>query len=383
MSESSNRPVPLAFGGLIAMAAALGIGRFVYTPILPAMTEALGLSNAQAGLIASANLLGYLIGALLAAMPRLPGSRRAWLLASLAVSAATTGGMGLTSSMGPFLVLRFIGGAASAFVLVLASAMVLDGLAVARRTDLAPVHFAGVGVGIAVSALAVSALIAIDAEWRTLWYAPGVLALAALAVVAWLIPNEPRPLQPPAEAQREPWPRGLGSLICAYGLFGFGYVITATFLVAIVRTSPAIRPAEPLVWLVVGLTALPSVAVWAKISARFGVPLTFCAACLAEAVGVAASVLWPSIAGILFASALLGGTFMGLTALGLARARRFAPANPRPLLARMTAAFGLGQIIGPSLAGYLFELTGGFTVPSIMAAGALVAAAGIVLRIPL
>jgi hypothetical protein len=113
------------------------------------------------------------------------------------------------------------------------------------------------------------------------------------------------------------------------------------------------------------------------------VPRTFCAACLAEAVGVAASVLWPSVPGILFASALLGGTFMGLTALGLARARQFAPTNPRPLLARMTAAFGLGQIIGPSLAGYLFGLTGGFATPSFLAAGALVAAAGIVLRIPL
>src|ERR1700760_4693718 len=103
VSEPTNRPLSLAFGGLIAMAAALGIGRFVYTPILPAMTEALGLSNAQAGLIASANLLGYLIGALLAATPTLPGSRRAWLLGSLAVSAFTTGAMGLASSMTVFL----------------------------------------------------------------------------------------------------------------------------------------------------------------------------------------------------------------------------------------------------------------------------------------
>src|ERR1700744_1522626 len=132
MPEPANRPLPLAFGGLIAMAAALGIGRFVYTPILPAMTEALGLSNAQAGLIASANLLGYLVGALLAASPTLPGSSRAWLMGSLAVSACTTGAMGLASSLPAFLALRFVGGAASAFVLVLASALVLDGLAIAR-----------------------------------------------------------------------------------------------------------------------------------------------------------------------------------------------------------------------------------------------------------
>jgi predicted MFS family arabinose efflux permease len=383
MSEPANRPVPLAVGGLIALAAALGIGRFVYTPILPAMAEALGLSNAQAGLIASANLLGYLIGALLAAMPSLPGSRRGWLLGSLAVSAATTGAMGLASSMAAFLALRFVGGAASAFVLVLASAAVMDGLASARRPHLGPVHFAGVGAGIAISALAVSALIATGSDWRMLWYAPGVLALAALAAVAWLIPYQPHRYHRPAGGHRAKRPHGLGALICAYGLFGFGYVITATFLVAIVRGAPALRPAEPLVWLVVGVTGVPSVALWAKASSRYGVPRTFCAACLLEAVGVAASVLWPSSTGILVAAALLGGTFMGLTALGLARARQFAPTNPRPVLAQMTAAFGLGQIVGPSLAGYLFGMTGGFAMPSFLAAGALVAAAGIVLRTPL
>ena len=132
-SNRSGSPVALATGGLVALAAALGIGRFVYTPILPVMAEALHLSKSQAGLIASANLLGYLIGALLAATPRLPGSRRFWLLGSLGVSAVTTGTMGLASSMPAFLALRFTGGAASAFVLVLASALVLDRLASAGR----------------------------------------------------------------------------------------------------------------------------------------------------------------------------------------------------------------------------------------------------------
>jgi MFS family permease len=145
--------------------------------------------------------------------------------------------------------------------------------------------------------------------------------------------------------------RGLGAFICAYGLFGFGYIVTATFLVAIVRGSPLIRTAEPLVWLVAGLTAVPSVALWGRAASRLGVSRSFSIACVVEAIGVAASVLWPTVPGVLFAAALVGGTFMGLTALGVAGARQFAPANPRPVLARMTAAFGLGQIVGPSMAG--------------------------------
>jgi predicted MFS family arabinose efflux permease len=381
VSNRSENPVAVAIAGLVALAAALGIGRFVYTPILPVMAETLHLSKSQAGLIASTNLLGYLIGALLVATPRLPGSRRLWLLGSLGVSAVTTGTMGMVSSMPAFLALRFIGGAASAFVLVLASALVLDRLAAVRRSHLAQVHFAGVGTGIAASALIVSGLLAAGCGWRVLWYAVGAVALVALAAVAWLMPSPNEDLRPAGAAdavllQRR---RGLGAFICAYGLFGFGYIVTATFLVAIVRGSPFIRTAEPLVWLVAGLTAAPSVALWGRAASRLGVSRAFSIACVVEAIGVAASVLWPTVTGVLFAAALVGGTFMGLTALGLAGARQFAPSNPRPVLAQMTAAFGLGQIVGPSMAGYLFDVTGGFGLPSLLAAGALIAPA-IILR---
>src|SRR5277367_6319175 len=126
-SIAVSRPteaVQVALGGLIALAAAIGIGRFVYTPILPAMMEALGLSKSAAGLIASANFLGYLLGALLGALPTLRGSRRTWLIGSLLVSALTTAAMGWTQTVATFLALRFIGGGASALVLVLASALV-------------------------------------------------------------------------------------------------------------------------------------------------------------------------------------------------------------------------------------------------------------------
>jgi predicted MFS family arabinose efflux permease len=380
--ESSGSPIALAIGGLVALAAAIGIGRFVYTPILPVMAEALNLSKSNAGLIASANLLGYLIGALLAATPRLPGSRRTWLLGSLGISALTTGAMSLTSSLAVFMTLRFAGGAASAFVLVLSSALVLEQLAIAGKSRLSSIHFAGVGVGIAVSAVIVSSLLATGADWRTLWSAVGLLALAAVGIVAWLVPaRHPTPILPPQSAH-QPRPRGLASLITAYGLFGFGYVITATFLVAIVRGSPQLRPVEPLIWLVVGLTAAPSVTLWSRAATRFGIPRLFSIACVTEAIGVAASVLWPSTAGALFAAALLGGTFMGLTALGLAGARQLVPQNPRPVLAQMTAAFGLGQIIGPVLAGYLSDLTGGFALPSLLAAAALMTAAAITSRLP-
>jgi MFS family permease len=360
---------------MTAMAAAVGISRFVYTPILPVMVAALDLSRTQAGLIASANFLGYLAGALLAGAARLPGSRQHWLVAALLVSAITTAAMGAVDTMAGFLLLRGIGGAASAFVLVLATTLVLEQLALARRLPLSALHFAGVGVGIAISAVVVSACQSGGADWRQLWFVMGAIGLAAAMVVAVLIPAADHWQAAPVHVTRRARRPGIAWLAGAYGLFGFGYVITATFLVAIVRASPRMHGVETLVWLVVGLTAAASVALWTWLGNVLGIRRAYSLACLLEAGGVLASVLLPSTTGALLAATLLGGTFMGLTALGLAQARILATDNPRPVLALMTAGFGVGQVIGPSVAGYLSDQGGSFLAPSLLAAAALGVAA--------
>ncbi|MGI9304826.1 MAG: YbfB/YjiJ family MFS transporter [Gammaproteobacteria bacterium] len=368
------RPLPLAVGGLIALAAAMGIGRFVYTPILPIMQEALELTNGQTGFIASLNFAGYLAGALAAATPILTGSRRSWLLGATALSAVTTGAMAFVSSVAAFALLRFTGGVASAFVLVFSSALVLDRLNAAGRASLSAVHFAGVGTGIALSAIVVSVLHAIGLEWRGLWIASGLASLLAVVAVAYLVPNvdDPQSHQPASGSVLD---RRLMFLVAAYGLFGFGYVITATFLVVIVRTDNETRALEPLVWLIVGLAAMPSVWLWARAGARYGVFPAFALACVVEAVSVAASVLWLSTAGVLLAATLLGGTFMGITALGLVAARNLARGDPRRIIGIMTAAFGLGQIVGPVFAGVVSDATGSFLLPSLTAVAALCIAA--------
>jgi predicted MFS family arabinose efflux permease len=376
-----SRATATALGGLIAMAAAMGIGRFVYTPILPAMMSGLALSKSAAGLIASANFLGYLLGALFAAWPNLPGSRRTWLLGALTISGATTATMGLTHAMAAFLLLRFIGGAASAIVLIYASAIVLEHLAHAGRPSLSTVHFAGVGTGITLSAVLVSALLQTGEQWDALWWSSGLLSLAAAVIVAALLRDASAPPTLNRKPTRATNP-ALLRLIVAYGLFGFGYVITATFLVMIVRSTASIASLEPIIWVIFGLAAVPSVALWAHIATRVGLTTTFAIACIVEAVGVLASVAWPNAAGAFLAAILVGGTFMGLTALGLVRARTLASGDPRRVLAMMTGAFGLGQIIGPSYAGYVADRLGSFMIPSATAVAALLVAAFLVGAIP-
>lgn len=390
MSPSDRSPAAVALGGLFALAAAMGIGRFVYTPILPFMAEGLDLPADDAGLIASANFLGYLAGALAGASRSLPGSPRLWFLGGLFVSALTSAAMAMTECLPLFLLIRFVSGVASAFALVFSASLILDRLTAAGRSGLSALFFAGVGCGIAFSALLVSACAHLGADWRALWLASSASTLVFLAVAAVLVPAEAPAAVTPAEI---PAATAAGSpfasaarirLILAYGLFGFGYVITATFVNTIARTVPALQTTEPYVWFTVGLCAAPSIYVWNRIAARTGVRNAFALACVLESAGVALTVISTSPALFLLGAALLGATFMGITALGLAEARREASpdgaAAIRRMLAVLTASFGVGQVAGPWFAGQLHHLTGSFSASSLAAAAALLVAAVLVAR---
>ncbi len=369
-------PLRFVIGGFIAMAVAIGIGRFVYTPILPPMVTALGLSTFAAGLIASANLAGYLAGAILVASVRL--SPRRWVLGGLLVSAITTGAMGLTRTLTMFLILRAAGGVASAIVLVLACAAVLEALVESNRSELTALLFAGVGAGIVGSALLVSGLRAVGLGWSALWMGSGAMSLF-VALACWkVIPAHTRIRVLTHKSRNAPLGDRFTRLAVAYGLFGFGYINTAIFLVIIVRSHVSTRAIEPIVWVIFGGTAMPSVALWGAVGRRFGIARGFALAALAEALGVLTTLFWRSVVGVSLGSALIGGTFMGLTALGLTYGRELAARNPQRGVALLTSAFGLGQIVGPSCAGALADRLGSLTVPSLMAAAALVASAGLV-----
>jgi MFS family permease len=156
------------------------------------------------------------------------------------------------------------------------------------------------------------------------------------------------------------------------GLFGFGYVITATFLITMARISAAGPMIEFLAWFITGLAAAVCLFVWKPVVTRLGLPATYVAALAVEAVGVLASVMLSPTVAPLVGGLLLGLTFITITAYGLQIGRKLSPKSPRRALAFMTAAFGVGQIAGPLVAGWVAEMTGSFTMPTILGALALV-----------
>lgn len=373
--NASPSPLRLAIAGMVALAVAMGIGRFVYTPILPGMMEELHLTPADAGWIASANYLGYLIGALAAAGNWAHGHERLLAYSSLAASAVLVGIMGFSETIAAFLIIRFLAGLASAFVMVFMSSIVFSHLVAAGRGGLQALHFGGVGLGIAASSALLAVLVTEHAGWPAGWLWSGAISLAGLALVT-LLAGSTGPAN--GVAGREPALPKNGSLtrmIVAYGLFGFGYVVTATFLIAIVRQGGGGRVFEASVWMVAGLAGFPSTWVWQKFAGRTSLYAAYAVSCLVEVIGVTASVVVKGAAGPLIAGVLLGGTFIAVTALGLQAGRQLAPQAPRRIFAVMTAAFGLGQIIGPVAAGLLAQASGNYVAASIMAAAALLASA--------
>ena len=172
-------------------------------------------------------------------------------------------------------------------------------------------------------------------------------------------------------------PSLLKKLIAAYGFFGFGYIVTATFIVAMARRLDHAAIVEPLTWIVFGLIAAPSVLVWQRLAARLGLFRALRLAYGVEAAGVLLAGFAPGQVALVTGGALLGGTFMGITALGLIAARQVAERHQSQAIGWMTASFGLGQLLGPAVAGRLAQMTQGFAAPSVLAAALLLA--GIIL----
>jgi predicted MFS family arabinose efflux permease len=347
-----SSPWGVALSGQLALAVAIGIGRFAFTPILPMMVDDAGLSVAQGGWLASANYLGYFLGAL-AAMAGGIGQRLAIRVGLVAI-AATTLAMGFASSVGAWLALRALPGFASAWVLVNVSAWSLDRLGKAGRGDLAGVVYAGVGVGIVFAGLACMALGQARLGSVDAWLALGLSAIVATGIL-WPIAGGDSPGAVGAAVVRassrdipEFW-----RLVFCQGAFGFGYIIPATFLPVMAKEIVADPLSFGWAWPAFGAAAAASTFVAARLAAVLSNRAIWIGANLAMAAGVLVPLAVPGLTAIAIAALLVGGTFMVTTMVGFQEARRVAGPRARLLIAAMTAAFAAGQIAGPLLVSVL------------------------------
>uniref|UniRef100_UPI0040486622 YbfB/YjiJ family MFS transporter n=1 Tax=Orrella sp. TaxID=1921583 RepID=UPI0040486622 len=389
-SVNDRHQIGVALAGLAGLALAIGIGRFSYTAILPMMQADQGLSLVDGSWLALVNLVGYLIGGLTAARFR----HQPVLCARLAIGLIVVGmaSMAFTDQQWWWTVLRLITGAASAWVMVMLSILCLPELN--TRSALAGWVFSGVGTGVALGGLVCLVLVASNLSSETAWVILALLC-AALGAVVWhrfpnTAPNPNAPIPHPLNTNPTDTINGhnaqagngvdqprLWRLVFCYGLYGFGYILPATYLPAQARVLLQESWLYSLAWPVFGVAAAVSTLLAAALAHRFGRLPTWVGAHVLMAIGVVLPVFFPNLVAIVLAAMAVGGTFVVITLLAMQEAQRHGGQQAPIWMARLTTAFATGQLFGPL---FVMGLGEQLSLSLLLAAGVLLVTAGVLFK---
>lgn len=347
--------------GIFSLLLALGVARFAYTPLLPLMQAQAGLGLAEGGWLAALNYAGYLSGALTASLiSDLVLKDRLYRIGML-LAVLSTLAMGLTTDFTLWAVARFVAGLSSAASMLLGTGLILNWLIRHNQRSELGIHFSGVGLGI-VGCSAAVALMGQWLDWREQWFVLTALAVLLLVpALAWLPPPDRSPLT----ASGQPMPDNppsrlfLRLFMAAYFCAGIGFVVSATFIVAIVDRLPGLAGQGSWSFLAIGLAAAPACIVWDLVARRTGELNALILAAALQVVGILLP-LSGGMAGAIAGALLFGGTFVGLVSLVLCMAGRYYPTRPAKMMGKMTLSYGAAQIVGPAVTGWLAATLGSY-----------------------
>ncbi|MEJ2632284.1 MAG: YbfB/YjiJ family MFS transporter [Acidihalobacter sp.] len=357
-------PIWVVIGLAMGPTVALGLARFAYALLLPPMRAGLGWSYAAAGALNTANAAGYLVGALAAAaFGRRFGDKRVFAV-SLLLTALAVGASGLTAEFSRQLALRFGAGFTGALAFVAGAgltAAAAHGGARSRAPTILGLYFAGGGLGITASALAVPPLLAAFG-WRGGWLALGGLSLLA-TIIAWAaLGRAPRTASAAGKHGHGSWSvRFMVPKLLAYGLFGAGYIAYMTFIIAYLRSAEQFSGFEiSAFWAVLGIAAILAAFAWGPVLGRLKGGWGTTATVGVVTLGAAMPLIYGGIAGAFLSAILFGGSFLAVVAAVSSFGRRVAPPHAwTAVIGALTVAFGIGQSIGPVLSGMLSDGSGG------------------------
>lgn len=360
---------------MVSLGVAMGIGRFAFTPLLPMMLNDGVIDLPAASWLASANYIGYLVGALLcmlqpwlwARFPRLPYLAFTQLVrGGLLTTGVLTVAMAWTD-MPAWPLLRFLAGVTSGVVFVFTSGWCLSQLARLGFLSMGGFIYMGPGAGIVLSGLFASGMVAWHWTAATGWLIFGLLAFVLTALV-WpslsgsddrLLPLSPQ-VQKEADEASAVASVGHGSfemvlLTLAYGIAGFGYIITATFLPVIARAALPGSPWLDLFWPLFGLGVMTGAWLATRIRPGGDLRLLLLGGYLMQALSIGISLWSPSLLGFALGSLLLGLPFTANTFFALQEVRRLRPAAAASFMGLMTATYSVGQVMGPPLVAVLMH----------------------------
>ena len=363
-------PLKVMVAGLFSLILTMGVARFSYTPLLPTMLNETFLNNASGGWLATINYMGYMLGALIAASISNLKLKDTLYRVGLIVAILSTIGMALAENYILWGVMRFLAGLSSAAGLLIGSGLILNWMLRHEHRPELGIHFGGLGLGIAVSA-AVTMLMADKFNWVQQWQVFTLVGMV-LAIPAWFW--LPRPDDSALSnkganlVDNPPQKSWMHLLFAAYFCAGFGYVISATFLVAIIDNQPSLQGNGNLVWLVTGLAASPACIIWDRIARKIGELKALFIAYGLNIIGIIIPAFDSSLTGVLFSGFLFGATFIGIVSLMLTMVGKFFPTKPAKPMGKLTLSYGVAQIVAPAMSGMIAESTGNYNTPLILAA---------------
>ncbi|QQZ28823.1 YbfB/YjiJ family MFS transporter [Thiothrix subterranea] len=381
LRSTDTRKVLLA--GICSLILTVGLARFAYTPLLPVMRAETWLTEVAGGWLATFNYMGYMSGALLAASISSLHTKYRLYRAGLVIGVLSIAGMALTQDMVLWSIFRYTAGLSSAAGMLIGSGLMLSWLIRNGHRPELGIHFGGLGGGILVSGLVAVAMSALALDWAQQWWTLSLLA-ALLFIPAWLWLPEPLPTTAQAtHTQTPPSRRWLLLMVAMYFCAGVGFVVSATFTVAMVEKIPALAGWGNWTWVLVGLAATPACFVWDRVARRVG---DIRALQLAFA-GQIVSILLPALSQhpllAVLSAALYGATFIGIVSLTLTVIGRYYPANPAKAMARLTLSYGVAQIVAPAITGYIADATGSYQGGLLMAAAFMVVGMGLLWKMEL
>lgn len=355
-------PSPTLFkvisAGALLLLVVHGLGRFIFTPLMPHLVADGQLLLGQAADIASWNYLGYLFGALLAIRWATPTGIRHIAPWALALHCLTLLVLSQADSAWLIGALRLGNGISNGVIFVLVPALVMEWLAGQSRVRASGLIYLGVGLGLLLS----SALVALGDGWLSgaaRWWPAALLSLP-LVWWSWLtLSRLSIPDTQPAD-QNSPRPalfdRHSKPLFYAYAGAGLGYILPMTFLPML--ASIELGDSSSMIghsWLIVALAALPSTWLWNRLGSLWGDRNMLIANYALQLLAVLAALLLPAYWGLALCSLLMGASFLGAVLLTQRLARSLQPAQGPRLSAALIALYGCTQLIGPWLTRMGFE----------------------------
>lgn len=364
-----------ALFGMMVLALGMGIGRFLYTPMLPVLLAEGRFTFSELSWIASVNYAGYLVGSLLFSFGLFhqPGRLRPMLLSSAVATGGLILAMALFSDPINVMLVRFLAGVASAGMLIFGSTLVLQHT---RNPFVIASLFSGVGVGIALGNEYVIAGLHFALSSHTLWIGAAVFSAVLVTLLALLLPSRAHALPAATQAKSDPQPMRWWLLALLYGLAGFGYIIVATYLPLMAKGA-----GSPLLtvhlWTLVGISIVPGCFAWLWAAKRWGVLQCLTANLVIQGACVILTLASESPLLLVLSSVGFGATFMGTTSLVMTLARQLIVPGNLNLLGFVTLTYGIGQILGPLLTTLLGSGTQAITDATLCGALALFLAATI------